>query len=548
MNEKKLVVRSHVGRDLLSAAARFKTEAVVVWEYVVNSIQYVDPGILANVQVSIHGRKREIVIEDNGRGLSDEGLAHYFTMHGENLERKKGNSGRGKFGTGKSAAFGIANRLNIVTRYNGRLNEVELSRAIIESSDGREIPVVWKRKNEKTNLPNGTIVTISEVFLEKIRETSIVEYVERHLQAYRTTRPLVAVNDHVCEYREPDITDTYRFEVTPELRPIVGNTVLTLCVSRVPLSEDDCGVAVTSGQGNLVGKETCGVERKERGNYIFGDIDVPMIEQFETPIAPYDDSRSLQLNPLHPVVRALIGFLGSKLESVRQEQLEKFRKTKQSEEAKRLAKAAENISKILNEDFLRVSEQISKIRAATSSNTGIAPSLFGDNTASGDDESEWVSGISVEGEAENTGGSSSSGDGNGRKTDGPQRSGRRNPEGKDSVDPAGGGGTARRKPKGGFVVEYANLGVEEARSKYDASVLTILINLDHPVVESASRVGGVEDPAFRRLSYEIAFTEYAMALGYEKATQDPDMPPDDLLFEVRSTLNRIARAAAALYE
>ena len=39
-----LKVTSHVGRDLLASAASFKSEAAVVWEYVVNSLQYVDPG------------------------------------------------------------------------------------------------------------------------------------------------------------------------------------------------------------------------------------------------------------------------------------------------------------------------------------------------------------------------------------------------------------------------------------------------------------------------------------------------------------------------
>lgn len=56
-----------------------------------------------------------------------------------------------------------------------------------------------------------------------------------------------------------------------------------------------------------------------------------------------------------------------------------------------------------------------------------------------------------------------------------------------------------------------------------------------------------EAPAFRRLSYKIAFSEYSMALGYEMAKQDPAIPADDLLYEVRSTPNRIAGASAALY-
>jgi len=82
---------------------------------------------------------------------------------------------------------------------------------------------------------------------------------------------------------------------------------------------------------------------------------------------------------------------------------------------------------------------------------------------------------------------------------------------------------------------------------YDSTALTILINLDHPVVKAALGNGEVEDPAFKRLSYEIAFSEYAMGLGYEIYDQDPNIPADDLLYEVRSSLNRVAASAAALY-
>ena len=51
----------------------------------------------------------------------------------------------------------------------------------------------------------------------------------------------------------------------------------------------------------------------------------------------------------------------------------------------------------------------------------------------------------------------------------------------------------------------------------------------------------------RPVGYEIAFSEYAMALGYEMTKDDPDMPADDLLYEVRSSLNRVAGAAIGLY-
>jgi hypothetical protein len=96
-------------------------------------------------------------------------------------------------------------------------------------------------------------------------------------------------------------------------------------------------------------------------------------------------------------------------------------------------------------------------------------------------------------------------------------------------------------------VEYKQLGSDAERSIYDPATLSILINLDHLLVKAALGEGKVEDTTFRRLSYEIAFSEYSMALGYEMSQQDPNMPPDDLLYEVRAALNRISTAAVALY-
>ena len=85
-----LKVTSHVGRDLLASAASFKTEAAVVWEYVVNSLQYVDSGVSPRVQVTVLPGREGIVISDNGRGISAKDLEHFFRMHGENRDRLAG--------------------------------------------------------------------------------------------------------------------------------------------------------------------------------------------------------------------------------------------------------------------------------------------------------------------------------------------------------------------------------------------------------------------------------------------------------------------------
>lgn len=114
------------------------------------------------------------------------------------------------------------------------------------------------------------------------------------------------------------------------------------------------------------------------------------------------------------------------------------------------------------------------------------------------------------------------------------------------MSPAGGQGQ-RKRPRGGFSVDFRNLGDEEDRSLYDSPAITIIINKDHPVVAAALKHDGIESISFRRLSYEIAFSEYAIALSYEMVNRDPAMPADDVLYDIRATLKRITRTAAPLY-
>ncbi|MFC1720108.1 ATP-binding protein [Pseudomonadota bacterium] len=548
-HENDIKVTSHVGRDILSSAAAFKSEFSVVWEYVVNSLQYVDTGISPKIQVNVQQRNRTIEIHDNGSGMDESMLRHFFTMHGENIERKKGRVGRGKFGTGKSAAFGIANMLKVETRKDGVLNVVELSRRDIEKSEGKEIPISWIVQNQKTDQPNGTSIIISEIFAGKIQSPRVIDYIERHLQAFRSSSPSVAVNDHPCQFKQPDITETFVFHPTEQQSELLGNCDLKVHVSRTPLEETERGITVTAGIGNTVGLEDCGISRKEHGSYLFGEIDVPSLETFDTPIEPYDDSRSLQLNPEHPVVGILVGFIGSKLEYVRKEIAKKYREAKQTEEARRLTQAADKIAEVLNEDFLKVKKRLDEIRSAASK-SGASTSLFGNTNPADEELGDWSEGIDEKGIVEQTEGRPESEEPPAPHAPRPDpeiaKRGKPDPSGDETVSPKGGEGK-KKKPRGGFQVEYEHLGQDEDRSLYDSVALKIIINLDHPIVASAINSAGIEDLSFRRLSYEIAFSEYSMALGYEMAQQDPDIPADDLLYEVRSTLNRISRRAAILY-
>jgi hypothetical protein len=103
------------------------------------------------------------------------GLQNFFVMHGENIDRKEGRPGRGRFGTGKSAVFGIAATLRIISVRNRKRSIVELSRADIETMTSEEpIPVRKLEKEIATDQPNGTIVEIEGVHLRTLRASAAI--------------------------------------------------------------------------------------------------------------------------------------------------------------------------------------------------------------------------------------------------------------------------------------------------------------------------------------------------------------------------------------
>lgn len=537
-----LVVTTHVGRDVLAQAAQFKTEATVVWEYVVNSLQYVDTGVQPVVQVSV--KKNLIQIADNGRGMNEEMLRHYFTMHAENVDRKSGRPGRGKWGTGKSAAFGIANRMDIDTVQNGKRNVVRLTRSAIDASGGEAVPLEWVVKNESVNLPNGTVVTIEDLVVDRLDKASIVEYIERNLAAFRGTDPKVAVNSSVCEYHAPPIGNTYAFKPSDKQAAKLGDVELVLYSSTKPLRQWEQGVAITAGPGNLVAIENGGIGHKDLGNYLWGEVDVPALETFDTPIEAFDPSRSLTLNSKHPVVAVLVGFIGSKLEQVRQELVAKERDARDAEEARRLAQQADSLAEILNADFRDQMSKLRDIRAATG--RGPVTATHGQSGDGNDLPDAWMAGLDQPGVVERVPRRDGESEAVGNPIPEIPTIGQPDPSGEDLVRPAGGTGV-KKKRQGGFVVDYKNLGAEEDRWVYDPNKMTIIINKDHPAVLGALAKEGLESVTFKRLSYEIAFSAYAIALQTELVNRDPGMPADDVLYDVRETLRRVTRAAAALY-
>ena len=243
----------------------------------------------------------------------------------------------------------------------------------------------------------------------------------------------------------------------------------------------------------------------------------------------------------------LIGFIGASLENVRLELVAKARKARESEVARKLAQESDRIADILNADFRDQRMKITGVRAI-SSRSGSAHAAFGGLQLGEDRPDLWTSGEGEPGDVDpNSGPSLGGGEAAGRPDPKILKTAAPRSEGEDTVRPVGGNAGSSRRPRGGFKVAYQHLGTALDRSVYDANAMTILINLDHIVVAAALGLGGTEDVAFRRLSYEIAFSEYAFALAHEAVRIDPGLPVEDLLFDVRSTLQRVSRVAVDLY-
>jgi hypothetical protein len=532
-----------VARDLLQNAALFKNDKQVVWEYVSNGLDYIDEGTNPEVRVILDSKKRHIVIIDNGRGMDWEGLKNFFMMHGENIDRKKGRPGRGRFGTGKSAAFGIADLLRVTTVRAGKRSKVELRRGDIESMKSEDpIPVRILEHEIRVGQPNGTKIESEGIHLKSLDQAGVIHFIERHLAKWRNAT--VIVNNHECEFIEPPIFETKIFRPEGSLRDKLGDIQLIIKIAGAPLEEDLRGISIYA---NGVWHETtlAGNQGREMTQYILGEIDVPKLDEDQSPISPFDLSRSMQLNPSNELVQAVYAFIGLKIDQVRRELLRAEKQRKASEDAQKLAKQAEKIAQVINDDFLDFSQRLAKVKAKTGRGLDL-----GSEMNAGPDQDGLIPGTKVPAEIISpTGFPGSEG---GSRVGGKEARELQpqlfpaTPEVAKQGQPAG-EKEGRGMTRGGFSVEFKPMGSDEGRALYVSDERTIYINIDHPQLVAARGADAIEDPVFQRLAFEIAFSEYAIALAHELNRNNEFIDTSDPIVSIRETINRIARKAANLY-
>jgi hypothetical protein len=541
-----LRVTSHVARDLLQSAGLFKHAHLVVWEYVSNGLQYVDPGISPEVDVNVS--KDRISITDNGRGMSYDDLNRFFTMHGENQDRLEGRPGRGTFGTGKSAAFAIADRLRITTVKNGKRSVVELTRHDLEdASSGAAVPVRELEIECVTPESNGTKIEITELKRVRIDNIEIERHIERNLRHWRGVT--VHLNDRQIEPTSPAVNETYEFVATAHDSPLIAGSKLIISVSKAPLPEEDRGIAILSN-GVLHEITLAGSEKKEFSNYLFGEIDIPLLSEPWEGVDAYDMSRSGRLNPENRVVTAAMSFVGRHVERIRKELLDRDRDRRRRAEAARLREQAEQIARIINDDYAEFARRFKPVQSLR---VGAADLLDAPRASPSGDP------VLVPGDAlpaleitedlavplqEEVGP---------RVDPGPEHA--PTPPALEPAPADNSTTTANEMPadakakrrSGGFNVRFEENGSENPRCFYQRESRTLIINLDHPQLVAARDGGTIEEPMFRRLSFEVALTEYAISLAQENVLGGFYQDMFDPLIEARDRIDSLARRGAGLF-
>lgn len=530
-------VTSHVARDFLQNAAYFSTVPKVVWEYVSNAID--NPGDKESVRVEVSITKERIIVADNGVGMTRQDLNRFFTMHGENIQRNQGKKVRGRFGTGKCAAFGIAMNLRIETVHANLLNIVELDRQEIEASTGAAIPVRDITVSQPATGSSGTTIIISKINTRQLELPGTISYIERHPGCQHQSH-VVIINNHVCELDEPLALSSREFVAPDAISVRLGKISATIKVSPTPLEAESAGIDVFS-YGNWHDTTLAGLPVSEFSRRIFGEVEVPALEDYEGPFPPFDNTRNNTLNPRNPLVVMLFAWLSTCIKEILSSLEQAEAERKRTAEAKALKVEADRITEIINNDFQTLRLALQNARRFPSPN-GAITDIVGFGQADSDSphnlpDPNGTTPIAVV----------SAGPERGNGQQGSEPAGLGNvPRPGTGVIPGTGQGMPKKpieKPHraSGFNLEFLNETEAAPRSRYDETTKTIVINLDHPQIKAARKLGGQESMSFRQLSYEIAFVEYALALGNEHVRRDPLISGEDALYEIRETINRITR-------
>lgn len=557
-----LVMQSNVARDVLNTALQFGSVQKMLPEYVTNATDNPnDDHPVVRVEIikrsQPQGRHR-IIVRDNARGMDTEGLRLFFTMHAENRARRRGQRARGRFGTGKAAAFGVgAAALQLTTCRNGLRSEVRLERTELEAAAREERlpqPTVLVA-DEPTDEPNGTEVVIDGVD-KPVNVDRIASELRRTLGRHLDRHEIVLFGERVLS-QEPQVQMSREFRSVDllDIAAVVGDITCTVKVASSTISDETMrGILVTSGEFPVGQVVAVG----EHGSRLFGTCEVPSLDTDTSTPGPFSDARDLRLNEDNRVAGPLVAWVRECMQEVSDDLRREERDRRRRARDEQLHRAATRMEDVLNEHYRGEFRRSRANHGDLGPGQGTTRPVAGISTPDPDGSHVVPDPIGRAGYSPTAADTTTPTTPTPTPTPLPDddesptpRTGQaheRDPLGEgrgNAVSPEASLRRQRRR-RGGFAIEFEELGAEAPRSEYRDETLTIVLNLDHPEFKAAH--AGGDNPMFRMLAFEVAAQEYAFAVAYQLIEEDESLDAFDILQEVRRFMNELTRNVASIVE
>jgi len=545
----------NINRAILEAAAPFNNLGKVAEEYLTNSLDAFETVIHDNpsenierqdckIEMIIHFPTLQIIFKDEHllMGMSsDIVVSNFFKLHNTNMARERYINVRGKYGTGKSAAFGIqAEKLIVDTVFESKRTTVESTYKSLED-DSIPAQINIKRLDEKTDLPNGTKIIIElpdKRHLQLRSISSAEEHIKKifgaHLNRY-DVRIITIYDDrfnietHRLVYQPREAVYEKIYEVPDEVANVIGKTNLIVRRAAEPMEEtEENGISITS-KGYLREQTLFGLENKTYANHFFGEWEISSLDNYRGPNPPWLSTRELRLNKENDMVKLIYEF-GKK---ILEEEITNFAKNekarKQDETLQRLSHMADELATILNEDFAEF-EEISKMEKGERGNIDASKTNPSEGISTTQDSSSNILsplGSEIQVEQVDKGdlyGTLTQGDlpvgGTGKGGNSEIHAGEL--ENKFVMSPEQLKPNVERrinkrvKVGGGFVIRFELLNHNAFMARVDTDTKIIVVNMDSEAMKTHLKncSNNIDLPSFKMFAYSAAIDEYSRYVTY----------------------------------
>jgi hypothetical protein len=423
-------------------------------------------------------------------------------------------------------------------RWVVRLDKAELEAGGRES---RKPQINVLEDGTATTAPNGTTIIIDGV-TRSVYEKPVIKELQRRLGRHLAVHNVVVFGKHV-DLVEPTSKRSWTFPASdePEQAAVIGVDVECAIHAAVsPVDDELRGVIVTANDFPVAQIQGTG----DHAPRLFGACEVPALDSDTGTPGPYSDNRDLTLNEDNEAAGILARWVRRCLAKASSDLAAEEREQRRRAQDAALRNAASRMEDVLNRHFHGefkkarnpVGELGIKINRVVVDDDGqlVRP---GDGFAGYDIPEPQTRASGGEGTAQPE-----------PEEDEPVREPVPRPRQRDPFGEGRGeslrpnGGPKRRRPGGGFKIDFEHNLAAAPRSRYLESELLILVNLDHPELAAAHRDG--DTPLFRMLAFEAAAQEYSFATAYVRIEEDTSIDPSDILEYVRATMESLTRDVA----